>query len=76
MILNKFGSKSDQVRICMWKKKHIVGKKEQDMSVLFARARGKLDRKLLLKLTWGGSHNDLVYVYVPAFWGAFSWNLV
>ena len=24
----------------------------------------------------GGSHIDMVYVYVPAFWGAFSWNLV
>ena len=24
----------------------------------------------------GGSHIDMVYVYVPAFWGAFSRNLV
>ena len=24
----------------------------------------------------GGSHNDMVYVYVPAFWGTFSRNLV
>ena len=24
----------------------------------------------------GGSHIDTVYVYVPAFWGAFSRNLV
>ena len=24
----------------------------------------------------GGSHIDMVYVYVPAFWGAISWNLV
>ena len=24
----------------------------------------------------GGSHIDMVYIYVPAFWGAFSRNLV
>ena len=24
----------------------------------------------------GGSHIDMVYVYVPAFWGTFSQNLV
>ena len=24
----------------------------------------------------GGSHIDMVYVYVPAFWGVFSRNLV
>ena len=24
----------------------------------------------------GGSHIDMVYVYVPDFWGAFSQNLV
>ena len=24
----------------------------------------------------GGSHIDMVYVYVPAFWGTFSRNLV
>ena len=24
----------------------------------------------------GGSHIDMVYVYVPAFWGTFLWNLV
>ena len=24
----------------------------------------------------GGSHIDMVYVYVPAFWGPFSQNLV
>ena len=24
----------------------------------------------------GGSHIDMVYVYVPAFWDAFSWKLV
>ena len=26
--------------------------------------------------TGGGSHIDMVYVYVPAFWGTFSQNLV
>ena len=26
--------------------------------------------------TRGGPHIDMVYVYVPAFWGAFSQNLV
>ena len=25
---------------------------------------------------WGGSRIDMVYVYVPAFWGAISRNLV
>ena len=27
-------------------------------------------------LSRGGSHIDMVYVYVPAFWGTFSRNLV
>ena len=29
----------------------------------------------LLSFTWGGSHTGMGYIYLPAFWCAFSWNL-
>ena len=28
------------------------------------------------RATWGGSHIDMVYVFVPAFWGTFSRNMI
>ena len=42
---------------------------------------GQLWRRAINPMEWasfteGGSHIDMVYVYVPAFWGAISRNLV
>ena len=51
----------------------------QDFPALYDHTRNdykNLQRKNLWEQARGGSHIDMVYVYVPAFWVTFSRNLV
>ena len=54
-----------------------VFQKRKQLSFFWSKL-SKLHKKdpILHVTPGGGSHIDMVYVYVPAFWGTFSRNLV